>query len=454
MDKRDSVLIVDDEPAVLQTLCDFLHHCGFAVASADSCARAADAFRTGRPDAAIIDYVLPDGNALQLMDRLRAIDPLVPCIVLTGHASIDLAVKAIKHGAEQFLCKPVELAALRVVVERAIENHRARKRELAGRSRTARESVNPFVGASDAVRNLETQAARIVGADCPVLILGETGSGKGVLARWIHEHSVRAREPFVDVNCAGFARELLETELFGHEKGAFTGAVASKVGLFEVAHRGTMFLDEIGDMDAQLQPKLLKVVEEGRFRRLGDVKDREVDTRLLAATHQDLSELVHAGRFRADLYFRINTVALRVPALRDRREDIPELATTFLLRTADELGRHELALAPEAVDLLRNYDWPGNIRELRNLLERAALLCEGTTIHGRHLQFEAAPAAPRDGALLTMAEMERTHIQRALALENGHVARAAARLGMPRSTLYHKLKEMAMAGAPSDTYAA
>jgi DNA-binding NtrC family response regulator len=451
MDKRDSLLIVDDEPFLLQAVCDFLENSGYAISPATSCAQALEIFRLNPPDAAVIDYALPDGNALELMERFRGVDPLVPCIVLTGHASIDLAVKAIKQGAEQFVCKPVELAALRVVVERAVEAHRARKREVAGRSRSVRECVNPFQGKSSAIRELESQTARIVQADCPVLILGETG--KGVLARWIHEHGPRAREAFVDVNCAGFARELLETELFGHEKGAFTGAFTNKVGLFEVAHRGTMFLDEIGDMDEQLQPKLLKVVEEGRFRRLGDVKDREVDTRLIAATHQDLSALVRAGRFRADLYFRINTVALRVPALRERRDDIPDLAATFLRRIAGDLGHPQLALSAAAIEALNGYGWPGNVREVRNVLERAVLLCDGPAILPRHLQFENT-VAPPEFALVTLAEMEKEHIQRVLALENGHVARAAARLGIPRSTLYHKLKELALAGVPHHSGAA
>lgn len=446
MDKRDSLLVIDDEPYLLKALCEYLDTAGYAVSFATSCKQAVEAFRLGPPDAVVVDYRLPDGNALELMERFRAIDPLVPCIVLTGHASIDLAVKAIKSGAEQFICKPVELSALRVVVERAVDAHRTRKKEVAGRSHASRTGLDPFQGSSMAIRELEVQAVKAARAEYPVLLLGETGSGKGVLARWIHEHSGRAREPFVDLNCAGLARELLETELFGHEKGAFTGAVTSKVGLFEVAHRGSIFLDEIGDMDSQLQPKLLKVVEEGRFRRLGDIKDREVDVRLIAATHRDLPALVRSGGFRPDLYFRINTVALRVPALRERRDDIPELATMFLRRTAGELGRPGLELAPEALDAVQNYEWPGNIRELRNVLERAALLCEGPLVLRRHLQFEPAVAEPEsaDFASLTMAEMERQHIEHVLALEHGHVARAAARLGIPRSTLYHKLKELAL----------
>jgi len=449
MPHLDSVLIVDDEVELREAICEYLHACNYEVAGAGTCAAALDIFRRTRPDAVVIDYALPDGNALEFMERLRTVDPVVPCIVLTGHGSIDLAVKAIKNGAEQFLTKPVELSALRVVLERAIDIHRTRKKELAGKSRQSRESVNPFQGSSEVIRQLEAQVEKVARTDCPILILGETGSGKGILARWIHEHSNRAREAFVDMNCAGFALELLETELFGHEKGAFTGAISSKIGLFEVAHRGTIFLDEVGDMDLRLQPKLLKVLEEHRFRRLGDVKDREVDTRMIAATHHDLSAQVRDQKFRADLYFRINMVSLHVPALRDRRQDIPELAQCILSRTAIELARPDLALENDAVEALTAYAWPGNVRELRNVLERAALLCDGNRILRRHLQFEpmTASAESADFDNLTLDEMERLHIQRALSLENGHVPRAAMRLGIPRSTLYHKLKAFSMAAA-------
>jgi DNA-binding NtrC family response regulator len=447
MPHNDSILIVDDETLLREAICEFLGRFGYAGEGAGTCAEAMELFRRIRPEAVVIDYALPDGNALELMDRLKAVDPVVPCIVLTGHGSIDLAVKAIKNGAEQFLTKPVELTALRIVIERAIDTHRSRKKELAGKTRQPRQRVNPFLGTSERIRELQAQVERIVHADCPVLIMGETGSGKGVLARWIHDHSSRAREAFVDMNCAGFARELLETELFGHERGAFTGAISSKIGLFEVAHRGTIFLDEVGDMDTQLQPKLLKVVEERRFRRLGDVRDREVDTRLIAATHQDLAALVRTKAFRADLYFRINTVSLRVPALRERAEDIAELAQSILRHIAIDLGRPDLDLASDTLHALSAYAWPGNVRELRNVLERAALLCDGNTIQRKQLQFEANVDSTEtpDMSRLTLAELERLHIQRVLELEDGHVARAAVRLGVPRSTLYHKLKEFAQA---------
>ncbi|MEE8218183.1 MAG: sigma-54 dependent transcriptional regulator, partial [Vicinamibacteria bacterium] len=271
-------------------------------------------------------HMLPDGTALDLLPRIKELDASLPVIVLTGHASIDLAVRAVKEGADQFLAKPVELPALLVLLRRLLESQRARRRQIAGRTRQAREEIDPFIGSSAPLRKLAEEARRVAASSSPILIEGETGSGKGVLARWLHRNGPRADEPFVDMNCAGLSRDFLETELFGHEKGAFTGAVSAKVGLLEVAHRGVVFLDEIGDLDPQVQPKLLKVLEEKRFRRLGEVRDRQVDIQLIAATHQNLAAMARERKFRSDLYYRISTIPLRVPPLRERPEDIPALA--------------------------------------------------------------------------------------------------------------------------------
>jgi len=276
-----------------------------------------------------------------------------------------------------------------------------------------------------------------------VLILGETGTGKGVLARWLHDNSPRADEAFVDLNCAGLTRELLETELFGHEKGAFTSATASKQGLFEVAHRGTIFLDEVGDVDLQIQPKLLKVLEEKRFRRVGDVRDRQVDVRLIAATHQDIGQLVRERRFRDDLYFRISTIPLSFPALRDRIEDIPTLAQYLLDKVAADLGRGELKLDEGCIQALQAYSWPGNIRELRNVIERAVLLSDqkNITLADLHFDGHAKMGTTLLDTNLTLLELERQHIERVLQEERGRVEKAAKRLGIPRSSLYQKLKK-------------
>jgi transcriptional regulator with PAS, ATPase and Fis domain len=264
-----------------------------------------------------------------------------------------------------------------------------------------------------------------------------------VLARWLHENSPRAEEAFVDLNCAGLSRELLETELFGHEKGAFTSATASKQGLFEVAHRGSIFLDEVGDVDLQIQPKLLKVLEEKRFRRVGDVRDRQVDVRLIAATHQDLGQLVRDKRFRDDLYFRISTIPLSFPALRERIEDIPTMAQYLLDKVAADLGRGELRLDESSIQALQAYSWPGNIRELRNVIERAVLLSDQKNITLKDLHFDghAQVGTPFLDTRLTLIELEKQHIERVLNEERGRVEKAAKRLGIPRSSLYQKIKK-------------
>lgn len=445
------VLLVDDEAGVRFGIRDFLESQGFEVEEADSCASGEETFRASPPDACILDYSLLDGNALELLPRLKTIDPAVPIIILTAHGSIDLAVRAIKEGAEQFLTKPVELPALLVLLQRMLETQRNRRRQIAGESRMARTAVDPFLGSSAPIRQLAEMARRVAVSSSPILIQGETGSGKGVLAAWVHRNSPRRDEAFVDLNCAGLSREFLETELFGHEKGAFTGAASSKTGLLEIAHEGTVFLDEVGDMDVTVQPKLLKVLEEKRFRRLGDVRDRRVDIRLIAATHQDLARLVLETKFRSDLYYRISAIPLLVPPLRQRAEDIPLLAGQFLGRLAADLGRREVRLSPEAERALQEYSWPGNVRELRNLLERAVLLSGAEVLRPEHFHFDvpASPEAFEDGSDLTLQQIESRQIQRVLQEERGQVDRAARRLGIPRSTLYEKIKKLGLSTSRS-----
>jgi DNA-binding NtrC family response regulator len=441
---KKRIVVGEDDDAIRDALSEYLRSLDYEVVEVNSCERIRETFRTSCPDAAILDYSLPDGTALDLLPHLKQAYASVPLILLTGNGTIELAVRAMKEGADQFLTKPVEMAAIAVVLERALKNQRNHQKQLAGKVRDERDSVDPFLGTSGAIRQLAEQAERICFSSCPVLIAGETGSGKGVLARWFHDHSPRADEPFVDLNCAGFGRELLETELFGHEIGAFTGAVRRKTGLFEVAQRGSIFLDEIGDMDLQIQPKLLKILEEKRFRRLGDTQERQLDVRLLAASHEDLGQLVRQKKFRSDLYFRISTVVVRVPPLRERLEDIPVLAQQFFQRVAVDLGRLHLTLSDPAMKTLTEYSWPGNIRELKNVVERAVLLATGETVRPKdlHLEFEEGMPASGNEAHLTLKEVQRLHIQRALTAEHGNVVRAAARLGMTRSTLYNKIKAL------------
>jgi DNA-binding NtrC family response regulator len=435
------VLVVDDEENIRFAVRGYLERRKLAVLEADSVSSARRLASERAPDAAVIDWRLPDGTGLDLLRELRKLDEHLPVIVLTGHGTIELAVRALRDGAEHFLTKPLDLEALHAIIERAIGVRRERLAARLAENRHRRDAVDPFFGESAAIRRLASQAARVAEAAVPVLIVGETGSGKGVLARWLHDRSPRAREPFVDLNCAGLPRELVESELFGHERGAFTGAVTTKPGLFEVASRGTLFLDEIGDLPAELQPRLLKVVEEKTFRRLGDVQVRRSGARLLAATHQDLERQARDGRFRADLFYRLSTVTLRVPPLRERGRDVVALAEAMLLRLGDELGKTAPTLGPSAVAALTEYSWPGNVRELRNVLERTLLLRDAQTLDAGDLDLGVSPE-PETPPIQTLREVERRHIERTLAALGGNVEQAARRLGLSRSSLYERLQRL------------
>lgn len=439
---EDAILFVEDDKQQRAALNEFLCSRGMKVLTAGSCLEAEQICRTRRPDAAIFDYELPDGNALELIGRVKIIDPAIPILILTGQGSIQLAVEAVKLGAEQFLTKPADLPTLLVLLQRSLENRRTRQVLLADAGRLHRHAPDPFIGKSARIRELAEIAQKVVNTNSPVLIQGETGSGKGVLARWLHQNSRRAAYPFVDLNCAGLSKDLVETELFGHEKGAFTGAVQSKVGLLEIGHRGTIFLDEIGDLDLQVQPKLLKVLEEKNFRRLGEVRERLVDVRLVAATHRDLREQARRKQFRDDLYFRISTICLAVPPLRERVDDIPVLAARLLDRISVELGVPQAEISDEAMRYLQTYPWPGNVRELRNILERAILLGDRRVLTTRDLHFDLLGDSDRseDGSIHTLEEVEKQYIERTLEMLGGQVTEAASRLGIPRSSLYNRIK--------------
>ncbi len=445
---RGKILLVDDEASVRFGIHNFLDAHRFEVIEADSCQLGLERLRQEQPDVALLDYKLGDGTALELIPQLRALDPDIPLVVLSGHGSIDLAVQAIKLGADQFLTKPVDLPVLLALIERLIDTQRVRRGQMAGKLRNHQAEPDPFLGESALIQELRATARLLLESDSPVLIQGETGTGKGVLAQWLHLNGSRADEPFIQLNCAGLAPQFLESELFGHERGAFTGAVQRKQGLLEVAHHGTVFLDEIGDMDMLVQAKLLKVLEEKQFRRLGAVEDRKVDIRLIAATHQDMAERVRTRQFRGDLYYRISTLPVRIPALRERRQDIPLLAEALLRQLAQDCRRPGLTLTPGAREALQDYAWPGNIRELRNVLERAALLTSRTSLEAADLRFSPgglpASGSSEDELSLTLREVERRHIERVLAAEGGHVERAARRLGIPRSSLYEKLKRFGL----------
>lgn len=445
---RPLVVVVEDESGIRGALCDFLGRHGYVTREADSGAAVEAMFAEAAPDAVLLDDQLADGNSLVLLPQLRRSWPGSAILLMTGQGSIDLAVKAIQQGADQFLTKPVDLPALLTLLERTLESHRATRKQKA-RALRSRPEPNPFLGRSPAIRALAEEARGALESASPVLITGETGSGKGLLAHWLHRNGQRANEPFVDLCCVGLSREQLESELFGHETEALTSPNGAKEGLLEVARRGTVFLDELGDMDLAVQAKLLKVIEERRFRRLGGARDRRADVRVIAATHHDLEGLVREKKFRADLYDRLSVLVLHVPPLRERPGDIEAIAKRLLEVLLAEMGRPPGKLAPDAVETLAGRSWPGNVRELRNVIERAVLRSHGPELRAADLPPEtddpaAAPAAadtfPASWDQYTLEQLERIHIGRVLRQENGQVERAAVRLGIGRSTLYHKLK--------------
>ena len=383
--RHHRILLVDDDVSIRFGVSEVLREHGYAVDEAATAAEAREAVRSLRPDAILVDHRLPDGNALDLIPLFLEVDPQLPVLVMTGHASIELAVSAVKAGAEHFLTKPVDMEALLIVLAREIGHRDRRRRQAASERRDPMRAPQPFRGLSNVVRALEKSARKLADSDSPVLILGEQGTGKKVLARWLHENGPRAAGAFVDIHCAGLFGESLESELFGPEKGT---------GLLDLANRGTLFLDEIGDLDPRVQPRLLEVLETKRYRRMQGDRDLPVDVRLIAATHHNLAGMVREGRFLAELYFRIQTVPLHVPALRERPQDIPLLAHAMMEALAADLGRGAIELTPCALQALQSYRWPGNLRELRNVLEGALLRTHGFCIDASAFRFDSGMGGP------------------------------------------------------------
>jgi DNA-binding NtrC family response regulator len=440
---RERVLIVEGEKETCGLLRNYLEGKGYEVSTAGTCAATEQIWRTRRPDIAILDYSLSDGNALDLIPGLKAIDASIPIIILTGYGSIDLAVEALKLGAELFLPKPAELSTLHVLIQRSLENQRNHRQQLAERTRSSRGIRDPFLGKSECMRRLADLASEAALSDNPVLIRGEAGTGRGTIARWLHRNGHRASEPFVDVSCGDLSGDLLESELFGEERDAPDGAAESKAGLLELAHKGTVFLDEIENVDFQIQSKVLKVVEEKQFRRLEEVRDRRVDIRLIAATQEIMTPPGLRKQFRRDLYDRVSWIPLSVPPLRERVEDIPILSAHILGELTAHLGTGDMELGGVALRALQGYSWPGNIRELRNVLERVALVIgkDGSADQDFRFDVQIEQYLSDIGQFRTLEEMERSYIQQVLRKERGRVRAAAKKLGIPRSSLYHKLKQ-------------
>ncbi|HEY0778683.1 MAG TPA: sigma-54 dependent transcriptional regulator [Gemmatirosa sp.] len=442
-----SVLVVDDDPTTRETLAAFFAGRGFAVRTAASATEGRQAAAAHSPDVAVVDLRLPDANGLTLFEALRADDPELAVVFLTGYADVASAVRAMRDGAADFLEKPIDLTALEAAVRRAAD-HAGMRRELTLLRARDAEALWQDSAPADFTPALAPSLDRLIALaarndEVPVLIVGETGTGKGFVARRIHELSPRGPAPFVEINGASLAGALVESELFGHEKGAFTDARQAKRGLLEVAGRGTLFLDEVAELAPEVQPKLLKVIEERTFRRVGGTATLTSDARLLVATHTPLEQAVAAGRFRADLYYRLQVLTIALPPLRERRAEIATLARTFLPPGA--------TLTDVAAAALVAYDWPGNIRELKNALWRATILADGGAILPEHLGLGATrlASADREVALpvMTLADAERRAIDVALTATHGNRTRAASLLGIARSTLNEKLRQASSAAA-------
>jgi DNA-binding NtrC family response regulator len=444
-----SLLLVDDDAAFRTVMARELARLGFEVATAESGREALERLGQAEVDVVLLDLRLPDQSGLEVLQALRRASPSIDVIMLTGHGSIDTAIESIRMGAFDYLAKPCPLDELQVRIERALERQSLRRRaSVLERGLTPPDLAGSFVGESPAYRKVVSLIERVAPTESTVLITGETGAGKEVVAKLIHARSPRRERPFVVVECAALQESLLQSELFGHEKGAFTGADRAKVGLFEVADRGTIFLDEIGEISQATQVNLLRVLDASTFRRVGGTREIRVDVRVLAATNRDLPSMVQQGRFREDLFYRLRTITIDVPALREREGDVALLAEHFVSIQNERYGWHK-DLGPPALEVLRAYGWPGNVRELQHALEAAVVVCDGdeilphhlpATLHGAAGEPRAAPAAPGE-PLPTLREMERAHIVRALEASGGHRGKAASLLGISERSLYRKLKE-------------
>ncbi len=445
MTRATSILLVDDDEAFRVVMAAELTHRGFDVTTAKSGQEALSQMGAGQPDVVLLDLQLPDISGMDVLKTAGEVSPGSEIIMLTGHGSMDTAIESIRMGAFDYVSKPCPLDELEVRIQRAVERQSlSRRTSVLERGLTPRDPGDWIVGNSPEFRKLLELAERVALSDSTVLITGETGSGKEMVAKLLHTHSTRGKRPFVVVECAALQQELLQSELFGHDRGAFTGADRKKPGLFEVADGGTIFLDEIGEVSPGTQVKLLRVLDTSTFRHVGGTNEIKVDVRVVVATNRDLAGMVRQGLFREDLYYRLSTIILNLPPLRERGGDIDVLVHHFTTLLNDRFGLRK-RVGPEAGELLRRHDWPGNVRELMHAVERALIVCEGDEIGPEHLpsalRSRASASLAKDGGSLpSLAEMERNHIERALESVDGHRGRAAHILGISERNLYRKLK--------------
>ena len=443
MSRHFRILVVDDEEAMRESLAAWLKRDGYPVEMAESGPKALEALAGDNGfDLVLADIKMPEMDGLELLARIRERDPDILVIMITAYGSIETAVSAMKHGAADYLLKPFDPEQLSLLIERTqahkavLEENLALKEQLAQR----REGVfEDLVAGSEAMTKVFDLIEDVAATDTPVLITGETGTGKELVARAVHARSGRAFGPFVAINCGAQTESLLESELFGHERGAFTGAVAARRGRLEMADTGSLFLDEVGEIPSKMQVDLLRVLEEKAFCRIGGSERVETDFRLICATHRDLPTLIRSGHFRQDFFYRINVISIPVPPLRERSGDVQVLAEYFLDRFSKETGKRLEGITPEAHRVLAGYDWPGNVRELRNVIERAVVISRGKFIGAEELTF-LCPGQDNCSRPLTLKELEIRHIQSILEANQWNITRSAEALGIDRVTLSRKIK--------------
>jgi nitrogen regulation protein NR(I) len=468
--EKKQVLIVDDEPNLRKILSAQLSRDGYDVLTAEDGEQGLAYLRDHHIDLVITDLKMPKVDGMTLLRRALQEDPDLPVVMITAHGTVDTAVEALKIGAFDYLTKPFDKDEVRQIVAKALKTRQLAGAEASGSQRAPGARFG-IIGTSTGIADLYAILERVADTPTTVLITGESGTGKELVARALHDHSSRKDKPFIKVNCAAIPKELIESELFGYERGAFTGAVSSKPGRFELANGGTLFLDEIGEIPVEMQVKLLRALQESEFERVGGIKTIRVDVRLVAATNRDLKKLIAGGTFREDLYYRLNVVPIRLPALRERAVDIPLLVVHFLGRFNERLKKHVVGVEPDALDILASYAWPGNIRELENVVERAVLFCDTQNVRVQDLPPEVrgtlaptqAPITEADlqaafaseGGLkehvkVAMNRLERELVGRALAQTSGNVTHAARLLKISRKGLQLKMKELGLREGASE----
>ncbi len=471
--EKKQVLIVDDEPNLRKILSAQLTRDGYDVMIAEDGEQGLSMLKEHHIDMVITDLKMPKVDGMTLLKEALREDPELPVVMITAHGTVDTAVEALKSGAFDYLTKPFDKDEVRQIVAKALKTKELSGAEASQAGATAADARFGIIGTSPGIADLYAVLERVADTPTTVLITGESGTGKELVARALHDHSSRKDKPFIKVNCAAIPKELIESELFGYERGAFTGAVNSKPGRFELANGGTLFLDEIGEIPVEMQVKLLRALQESEFERVGGIKTIRVDVRLVAATNRDLKKLIANGSFREDLFYRLNVVPIRLPALRERATDIPILVGHFLTKFNDRLKKQVGGAEPGTLDVLCNYSWPGNIRELENVVERAVLFCDAQKVRVEDLppEVRGGPAVPisvppadanleaalagegglKEHVKVAMSKLERELVSRALSQTNGNVTHAARLLKISRKGLQLKMKELGLREASDKT---